>query len=242
MTNITKESIVGQLVAQDYRTATLFKNHGIDFCCNGNRTLEDVCIQKQLTPEYLISELKSITGKSTTSETDYNSWPLNFLADYIEKKHHRYVETRIREITPFLEKVMRVHGKEHPELYEVNNLFQSSASELLMHMKKEEMVLFPYIRRMAGAESNDKQICPPFSTVQKPIKMMMDEHTEEGERFRKIADLTNNYTPPVDACNTYRVTYSLLQEFEDDLHLHIHLENNILFPKSIALESTLLPS
>lgn len=237
MTNITKESIVGQIVAQDYRTATLFKNYGIDFCCNGNRTLEDVCSQKHLTPENLISELRTITEKPVTSEADYNSWPIDLLADYIEKKHHRYVEARIKDITPFLQKVVRVHGKQHPELYEIDSLFQSSARELQSHMKKEEMVLFPYIRKMVDIKNTADTITPPFGTVMNPIKTMMHEHEGEGERFRKIAALTNNYMPPEDACNTYRITYSLLQEFENDLHVHIHLENNILFPKSIALEN-----
>lgn len=139
---------------------------------------------------------------------------------------------------PFLNKVVRVHSDRHPELAEVEQLFKASAEELTAHMKKEELVLFPYIRKMVKAENNKTSVEAPFGTVQNPIRMMMHEHDGEGERFRKIAALTDNYNPSAAACNTYRVTFSLLKEFEEDLHLHIHLENNILFPKSITLEST----
>ncbi len=162
------------------------------------------------------------------------------MADYIEKKHHRYVENKIQEITPFLEKVARVHGDRHPELNEIRQLFDASAGELTAHMKKEEQILFPFIRKMVAAQNQNTTVQAPFGTVQNPIQMMMHEHENEGERFRKIAALTDNYTPPEDACNTYRVTFFLLKEFEEDLHLHIHLENNILFPKSIAIEASLV--
>lgn len=162
------------------------------------------------------------------------------MADYIEKKHHRYVEEKTREITPYLDKICRVHGDRHPELFEINEHFNATAGELAAHMKKEELILFPFVRKMAKAkQENTKLEAPHFGTVENPIQMMMHEHTAEGERFRKIETLSNNYTPPEDACNTYRVTFALLKEFEADLHLHIHLENNILFPKAIELEKQL---
>ncbi|MBS1558890.1 MAG: iron-sulfur cluster repair di-iron protein [Bacteroidetes bacterium] len=235
--NITKETIVGDLVAQDYRTASVFKQSGIDFCCNGNRSVEEACEKKKIDSAALIAKLEEVTRQSNGGSVDYNAWPLDLLADYIEKKHHRYVDAKILEITPFLQKVARVHGDRHPELLEVEQLFHDSAGELTVHMKKEELMLFPYIRKMVKAQhENNTSVQAPFGTVQNPIQMMMHDHDAEGERFRKIAALTNNYTPPADACNTYRVTFSLLKEYEEDLHLHIHLENNILFPKSVALE------
>lgn len=230
--SITKETVIGQLVADDYRTASIFKKNGIDFCCNGNRTIEDACAKKGIVTATLINELEDTTTLNKGTEIDYKAWPLDLLVDYIEKKHHRYVKSKVIEIMPFLDKVVRVHGNQHPELLEIGKLFNESALELTSHMKKEEQVLFPYIKKMI--ELND--LNAPFGTVQNPIKMMMHEHDTEGERFRKIAELSNNYTPPNDACNTYKVTFHLLKEFEEDLHLHIHLENNILFPKSIALE------
>lgn len=238
--NITKESIIGELVAQDYRTASIFKKNGIDFCCNGNRTIEESCNQKKKNPTEIIEQLTEIASqKEDTSGTNFNSWPLDLLADYIEKKHHRYVEAKIQEITPFLNKVVRVHGDRHPELQEIEQLFIQSAGELTAHMKKEEMILFPFIRKMVSAQQSKTTAQAPFGTVQNPIQMMMHEHNNEGERFRKIAELSQNYTPPQDACNTYMVTFALLKEFEDDLHQHIHLENNILFPKSIQLEQSI---
>lgn len=234
--SITSETIVGELVAMDYRTASVFKKRGIDFCCNGNRSIDQACEKKKLDVDALISELESAIRQSESGTIDYQSWPLDLLADYVEKKHHRYVETKIREITPFLYKIARVHGDRHPELIEVEKLFNESARDLTDHMKKEESILFPYIRKLVQAKENNTQVHAPFGTVENPIRVMMHEHDAEGERFRKIADLTDHYTLPQDACSTYRVTFSMLKEYEDDLNLHIHLENNILFPKSIQLE------
>lgn len=237
---ITEKSIVGELVAQDYRTASVFKNHGIDFCCNGNRNIADACEKKNIESNALIEKLEQVVQQNNNQSTDFNTWELDLLADYIEKKHHRYVEQKIQEIKPFLNKVVKVHGSQHPELPEVEQLFNGSAGELTAHMKKEELILFPFIRNMVKAKNaNEAFNPPPFGTVQNPVAMMQHEHDVEGERFRKISALTQNYTPPADACNTYRVTFALLKEFEDDLHLHIHLENNILFPKAVEMEKTL---
>ena len=175
------------------------------------------------------------------STTDYQSWPLDLLADYIEKKHHRYVQEKTLEIQPYLDKICKVHGERHPELLEIKEEFNASAGELAAHMKKEEMILFPFIRKMTKAKlENTKVDAAHFGTVKNPIQMMMNEHTVEGNRFRKIEELSNNYTPPLDACNTYRVSFALLKEFEQDLHLHIHLENNILFPRAIEIEKELI--
>jgi regulator of cell morphogenesis and NO signaling len=129
-----------------------------------------------------------------------------------------------------------VHGERHPELLEIESLFLGSAGALTAHMKKEELVLFPYIKKMVSKGPVEK---PHFGTVQNPVQMMMNEHEVEGGRFREIAELSHNYTPPEDGCNTYRVAFAVLKEYENDLHLHIHLENNILFPKAIALEKKL---
>lgn len=237
---ITEQTIVGELVAQNYRTAEVFKNSGIDFCCNGGRTIEQACEKKGIDAAGLIAGLENtLNGKNEQTE-DFNLWHVERLADYIVEKHHRYVETKIGEILPFLSKVVKVHGGRHNHLAEVERLFHETAGELTMHMKKEELILFPFIRKLSQAKvAGGMGFKPPFGTVQNPINMMMHEHETEGERFQKIAALTENYTPPAEACNTYRVTLSLLKEFEEDLHKHIHLENNILFPKSIALEKLL---
>ncbi|WP_369049183.1 iron-sulfur cluster repair di-iron protein [Tenacibaculum sp. UWU-22] len=234
--NITAKSIVGELVAEDYRTATVFKQHKIDFCCKGNRTIDQVCENKQLDATKLIEELNESAKKQDNSTTNFASWDSDLLADYIEKKHHRYVENKIPELQAYLRKIAKVHGQRHLELIEIEQLFTASAHELLHHMQKEEFILFPFIRAMKNGKQLDR---PHFGTVENPIKMMMHEHDNEGERFRKIATLSNDYTPPADACTTYKVAFAMLKEFEEDLHLHIHLENNILFPKAIEAEKTL---
>ncbi len=238
--NDTMEKTVGQMVAENYRTAQVFKNHKIDFCCKGNRTLQEVVEKKGLNLESLIQELDIAQNENQGDEPDFKTWPLDLLIDYIEKKHHRYVEQQIPILKQYLNKLCKVHGDRHPELFDIFEHFNASAGELAMHMKKEELVLFPWIRKMVnGPTSGSTMEQPHFGTVKNPIKMMMEEHENEGDRFEKIADLSNDYTPPADACTTYRVAFSLLQEFEEDLHRHIHLENNILFPKSEILEYNL---
>ena len=235
--NILEDQIIGELVAKDYRTASIFKKYGIDFCCQGNRTINDACEAKKIDENLVVSDLNALLQSKSDGSIDYQNWPIDLLADYIEKKHHRYVEEKTVEIKPYLEKICRVHGERHPELHEINEHFNATAGELAMHMKKEELMIFPFIRKMAKAKQDNTTVqMPHFESIQHPIQAMMNEHTNEGERFRKIEELSNNYTPPEDACNTYRVTFALLNEFEQDLHLHIHLENNILFPRAIELE------
>jgi len=229
---------IGEIVAQDFRTAAIFKKHGIDFCCKGNRTIEDACSKKGIDQDKIYSEIEKLPGKS--GEIDFTSWPLDLLADYVEKKHHRYVEEKTPIIQGFLNKLCKVHGDLHPELFEINELFNQAASELAAHMKKEEMILFPFIRKLVLMQDKDREYAAPsFGSVENPINMMKHDHEEEGERFMKISQLTNQYTPPADACNTYRVTYAMLQEYENDLHVHIHLENNILFPGAVKMENEL---
>ena len=231
----TKKTI-GTIVADDFRTAAIFAELGIDFCCKGNRTIEEVCTKKGIDPEIIFEKIDKISTQPNNA-IDFNTWELDLLSDYIEKKHHRYVEDKIPHLLSFLSKLEQVHGPQHPELYEIKNLFKKSADELTQHMKKEELILFPFIKKMVEANRNNTPINNPgFGSVANPIAMMKEEHENEGERFEKIMQLSNNYTPPADACNTYKVTYQMLQEFEQDLHTHIHLENNILFPKAIKLQ------
>ncbi len=236
---ISKDSIIGALVAQDYRVATAFKKKGIDFCCNGNRSIAEVCSEHNLESEQLIQEIQATTAQTQATAVDYQSWPLDLLADYIEKKHHRFVTAKIEEITPYLEKINRVHGERHPELSKVEELFKASAGELSMHMKKEELMFFPRIRKMMENQQAGTMDKEQLQSLESSISSLMQEHDNEGERFRQIEALTNGYTAPEDGCNTYRVSLALLKEFEDDLHLHIHLENNILFPKSAKMAAEL---
>ena len=151
------------------------------------------------------------------------------------------MEEKAPSILSVILKLEQVHGAAHPELFEIKNLFKRTADELTQHMKKEELILFPYIKQMVEAARNKTPLSAPgFGTVANPIAMMMEEHENEGNRFEKIVAISNNYTPPADGCNTYKVTFQMLQEFESDLHTHIHLENNILFPKAIVLQEKFL--
>lgn len=238
--DINKQSIVGKIVAENYKAASIFKKYRIDFCCNGNRTISDASHDKNLSEEALIEELRSVVNKKEGGEIDFKAFPLDLLTDYIEKTHHRYIESKIPEITPYLNKIVKVHGERHPELAIVEKLFLASAGDLSAHLKKEELMLFPHIRQLVKTQLSGAKL--PESkrgTAAAMVNQMEHEHAAEGDRFRTISELTSDYTPPEDACNTYRVTLSLLKEFEEDLHRHIHLENNILFPKSIVLEETL---
>ena len=234
---INSNSIIGEIVAENYKAASIFKSYNIDFCCNGNRSIAAASKKKNIDENVLIQQLSEVLNKKEEADIDFKLWSVDLLADYIQKKHHRYVVAKIAEITPYLDRIVEVHGEQHPELYEIKELFAQSADELSAHMKKEETVLFPYIREMVDKETKgEKLVKPPFGSIENPIKVMNAEHDNEGVRFRKISELSNNYQPPKDACNTYRVTFNLLKEFEDDLHRHIHLENNILFPSSIEFE------
>ncbi len=235
---LTQEKTIGDFVAENFRTAEVFKKYNIDFCCKGGRTVEEACDKKKVSPEEIYRELEEVANRKS-EDIDFNSWPLDLLADYVEKTHHRYVEEKSAMLIPYLNKLCKVHGERHPELFEINELFIGSAQDLAAHMKKEELILFPFIKQMVEAKKNGEALpAPRFGTVENPVAMMKHEHEAEGERFVKIAELTNNYEFPDDACGTYQVTYRMLEDFQNDLHKHIHLENNILFPKAIAMEKT----
>ncbi|ELR70228.1 Nitric oxide-dependent regulator DnrN or NorA [Fulvivirga imtechensis AK7] len=234
------EKTIGEIVAENYKAAEVFHHYGVDFCCKGNRVLKDVCKQNDISIDEMVLAIQNIIQNGGGQAVDYYSWPLDLLVDVIEKKHHAYVEEKIPVITQFLQRLCDVHGARHPELFEIKDLFTASAGELTTHMKKEELILFPFIRKLEKSKSVGQAVASPqFVSVQNPVDMMMAEHEAEGDRFRKINGLTDAYQPPSDACNTFKITYAMLQDFESDLHLHIHLENNILFPRSIALERTL---
>ncbi len=233
MNQLNKETIVGEAVASNYQFAEVFKQHNIDFCCNGNRSIHEAAKKAEVDVEVLMNELNQVSKQSTEDFIDIDHWDLDLLADYIEKTHHRYVNRSIATLFPLLNKVAKVHGESHPELLQVEKLFNESAQDLAVHMKKEELILFPYIRNLVTSNQRPEA---HFGTVKNPIAQMHSDHDSEGERFRTINELTDHYTPPKDACNTYKVSYALLKEFEDNLHRHIHLENNVLFPKAIALE------
>lgn len=233
---INTNTLISDIVSENYNTATVFKKYGIDFCCNGNRTIQDVSTQNGLNTKRLMSEILEIDNGQST-QLNYQDWELGFLCDYIYHNHHLYVEKQSSEIVLHLDKICKVHGDKHIELFEISNLFKDAVADLAAHMKKEELILFPYIKKIANASKHKEKLNPPpFGSIDNPINMLHTEHDNEGERFRKISKLSNNYTVPDDGCSTYKIAYALLKEFEEDLHKHIHIENNILFKKAIELE------
>lgn len=231
------EKTVGEIVASNYRAADVFKKYGIDFCCGGGVGLSEICRRKSIKLADIENDLQSMTGQKDYSN-DFDRWQLDFLIDYIINQHHAYVMENIPQIIQYADKVAKVHGENHPETIEINRLFYEAAMELDTHMQKEERILFPHIKQLVKAKKETASFpASHFGTVGNPIKMMEMEHETVGDIFKKIATLSDDYTPPLAACNTYRVLYAKLQEFETDLHKHVHLENNILFPKAIKLES-----
>ncbi len=237
---INENKTVAEVVTENIKASNVFKKHGIDFCCGGGISIEKACAKNGV--DYATLEKELIAVDETPNRTyDYNSWELDFLIDHIVNIHHAYVEESLPIILQYAEKVATVHGHHYTEVLEINNLFQEVANELAGHMKKEELILFPFMKQLIVANREVTQAPqPPFGTVNNPINMMEAEHEHVGEIFKTIAKLTNNYTPPEDACNTFRALYASLDEFEQDLHQHIHLENNILHPKVIALENKLV--
>ncbi len=237
MENRMAEQKVSEVVASNIKTAHVFKKYGIDFCCGGGISIERACSKHAIQMDQLIAELMRV-DQAVLPAQNYNNWPLDFLMDYIIQTHHSYVLEAVDMIKSYAAKVVKVHGEGHPPVIEINELFLRVASELQFHMQKEEQILFPFIRKLVQ-EQKDKtsSLAPHFGKVANPIAMMEQEHELAGDLLKKIAVLSNNYTPPEWACNTFKALYAKLDEFEQDLHIHVHLENNILFPKAIALEN-----
>ncbi len=238
---VQKESKIGEIVAQNYRAARIFENFGLDFCCGGKKTISEACEKKGLNAEEVVTELSSIKENGNGKTIDYKSWEPDFLVDYIINTHHFYLMNALPNIFAHSQKVASVHGENHPEVISIADLFSNLKEELDAHMQKEEKMLFPYIKYIVNIKRNKTEMqFPPFGTVNNPIKMMENEHENAGNILAYINKLSNSYTPPEDACTTFKVLYNELKEFEDDLHVHIHLENNILFPKASELEKEII--
>ena len=234
----TEDMTVREIVANDFRTAEVFQRHGIDFCCRGNRSIEEACRNGGVDLERVMREVAEITSAPGSGGPRFNSWDLGTLVTYIVVNHHAFVRRTIPVLLTHTQKVARVHGESHPELREVARLFGLVAEEMTSHMAKEEHILFPYIAALEQASGAGHGAPPsPFGTVRNPIRMMEAEHESAGDAMARIRELTSGYAIPADACTTYRVCLQELEAFERDLHEHVHLENNILFPRALRLES-----
>lgn len=232
-----EEKKIKDYVIEDYRTAAIFEKYGLDFCCRGNRTIDSACQEKGVERAALLQDLVNLKENSEKAGPHVIQWDLQFLADYIVNNHHAFCKSEIPLLTQRVNKIAEVHGARHPELLRIRDLFLKAAQELDQHMKKEELILFPYIKQLDKAIAEGLPLpIAPFGSVQNPIQSMLMEHEEAGRDFEEIRTLSSNYTLPQDACTTYRVTFDELKAFEEDLHKHVHLENYVLFPKAIELE------
>ena len=225
-----KQTKIGDIVTQDFRAAEVFKKAGIDFCCGGSQSLEAACRDKKLDVAEIESELEKLENSEPGSSHKFNEWKLDFLCDYIVNTHHQTVMKLLPELTFYTQKIAEVHGDNHPELPEIANLFAQVDTELRQHLCNEEEVLFPAIREVLKTNSAESK-----ATIISEITRMTGEHEFAGGAMDKINELSHRYAVPEDGCNTYRVAYKLLEQFEDDLHIHVHLENNILYPKAMKL-------
>jgi regulator of cell morphogenesis and NO signaling len=239
--NTLTTKTVRELATENPAATRVFENLGIDYCCGGNQSLEQACEKANLSIEQVLDSLEMAeqTARAAQTTRDWNHEPLSELIAHIKNTYHKFTRAEVVRLSALLDKVCKVHGKNHPEVLQIRGVFAELAQELTTHLMKEEMVLFPYITRLEEAIiENEPVVPPPFGTVQNPVAMMEHEHDSAGNALRAMRKASGDYSAPDDACFSYRTLYSALAAFEADLHQHIHLENNILFPRAIAMEKT----
>ncbi|MBK6991378.1 MAG: iron-sulfur cluster repair di-iron protein [Chitinophagaceae bacterium] len=232
--NVLASKTLAQIVTNNYKAASIFEKHHLDFCCKGKRTLEQACSESDIKIEEVIEQLEK-AGDTNDLKTNYNELSLAQLSEHIVSTHHNYVKNEMPALHGYLQKVASKHGDRHPEMNKVFQIFVAVKEEMEFHMQKEEMVLFPRIKDIENQIQEGKKVVINSSYLQSPINMMEQEHDHAGSMLAEIRNLTNNYTPPADACTTYQLSFASLQAFELDLHHHVHLENNILFPKALKM-------
>ena len=236
----TAEKTVRELALENLAATRVFEKLGIDYCCGGNKSLGKACEAAHLSVDEVIVCLESANrvASANNDQHDWQAQPLSELVAHINSTHHKYTREEIARLGPLFAKVCSVHGKNHPELERMRAVFQGLGQELTLHMMKEEMVLFPYVVRMEEAVIQKEPILPPpFGSVQNPVTMMEHEHDDAGKALRTLREASGGYTAPDDACISFQTLYRALEQFEADLHQHIHLENNILFPRAIQMEA-----
>jgi regulator of cell morphogenesis and NO signaling len=238
--SVSGTKTVRDLAVEIPNATRVFEKFGIDYCCGGKKSLDEACSAARLPVDEVLKALEA-SAVSAAAEFVLPSGSLAELIDHIVKTHHKFTREEITRLKVLLEKVCSVHEKNHPELLAIHETFLGLAQELTLHMMKEENVLFPYIIRMERAIAQNEPVLPvPFGTVQNPVRMMMQEHDGAGEALRRIRQASRNFSVPEDACISYQTLYEALPAFEADLHQHIHLENNILFPRAVEIEESAL--
>jgi regulator of cell morphogenesis and NO signaling len=241
--HIDKNSFVADIVRQDYRTAEVFRKYDIDFCCGGKWALGMVCEMQGLDFDSVKKDLEdSVRNIQLSNSIRYTEWSIDFLTEYIVNVHHQYLKNALPKIKEHLHHFIADHGENYPLLKEVLKQFNYLNKDILPHLQQEEQILFPYIRQIAHAyDSKETYASLLVRTLRKPVEeVMQHEHDTVSKTLHRLRELTDDYSPPTDACNSHRVAFSLLKELDNDLVQHIYLENEILFPKAIAMEKELL--
>lgn len=234
----TTETKVKDIAVSNPAARQLLEDAGVDYCCGGGKSLQEACHGTGTPAEEILSRLEENSRHTSPADANWTAAPLSELTRHIREKHHRYVRQAIPRTQALLEKVVAKHGENHKELAEIQETFAQLGREMIMHMQKEEQILFPYIDALEQAANGNGSIEPPFfQTVKNPISAMMKEHDAAGDLAKQIRRLSGAYAAPADACTSYRALYEELKQFEADLHQHVHLENNILFPRAVEKES-----
>ncbi|MFZ0213619.1 MAG: iron-sulfur cluster repair di-iron protein [Candidatus Acidiferrales bacterium] len=216
----------------------VLEDAGLDYCCGGGKSLHEACLHADVPAEDILKRLRENSRDINPDDANWTSAPLSDLMRHIRERHHRYVREAIPRIRTLLEKVGAKHGEKHLEIKGIQTLFIEVGQEMIMHMQKEEQILFPYIDALERAKITHGSVEPPFfQTVANPVQAMMQEHDSAGNLVKQIRKASFEYTPPADACTSYKALYQDLEGFEADLHQHVHLENNILFPRAVEMEA-----
>lgn len=236
MSNQLLNEHVATLVTEDYRTADVFRRYGMDFCCGGKRPLKEACEKKGINPDEVAKELEHVMVQPAAGIPRFREWSADLLIEYIQQNHHTYVRSAIPRISQWVNKVAQRHGHDRPENVEIAKLFEELSDAMIDHLEKEENEQFPLVssvleKKKQGENPDDKQ----RQELNRLHEELETEHEHAGDTMAKIAELSNNFTPPEWACPTYQLAYKELSDFEKDLHQHVHLENNLLFPKATQL-------
>lgn len=239
--SFSTETKVSEVALSSPGARRVLEDAGVDYCCGGGKSLQDACIHAGVTADEILERLRKNSKLAGPADAEWTNASLSDLARHIRERHHQYVRDSIPRVRALLAKVREKHAEKHGEIGEIEKLFGDLAREMTAHMQKEEQILFPYIEAMERSARSNGFIEPPFfQTVQNPIHAMMKEHDSAGDLVKRIRKASNDYKAPADACTSYQATYQELRQFEEDLHLHVHLENNILFPRAVELEAAVV--
>jgi regulator of cell morphogenesis and NO signaling len=237
--SFNREMRVREIAAANAGAKRVLEDAGVEYCCGGEKPLRDACMNAGVSAEEILKRLQENSRQVAPGETNWTTAALCELTQHIVGKHHRYVREAVPRVRALLAKVKSKHGQNHPELAGIEGLFLDLGQEMYGHMQKEEQILFPYIETLERATVEKRKPEPPFfGSARNPIHMMMQEHDSAGELLREMRKLSAGYQAPKEACESYRELYRALEEFEADMHTHVHLENNILFPRTVELEET----